>query len=172
MRGRGRFWPAVLLPALLLSGCGYQLVGQTRSLPADIHTVAVLPFKNNSEKPGLDRTLTDAVKQAFINDGRLKLAGPASANLVVRADILSYVLQPVSFNASDVVNDYRLHLVAEVTVRDQVHKKLWLKQRLSTETDFKVSSNVASSDQAETDATRQGSQDFAQQFLSLVMEGF
>jgi len=163
---------AVSLLVLPLEGCGYQLVGKARSLPPDIQRVAIAPFENHSRKPGVERILTDAVKEEFIADGRLTLTSGESADLLVGADIRAYTLEPVTFNPSDRVSDYRLHLEVDVTVRDLVRKKLWLKQRLSTKTDFRVRADVASSDVAESDAARQGSREFAQQFLSLVLEGF
>lgn len=163
---------AVPLLVLLLAGCGYQLVGKARSLPPDIQKVAIVQFENHSQKPGVERTLTDAVKEEFIADGRLTLTSGETADLLVTADIRAYTLEPVTFNPSDRVNDYRLHLEADVTVRDLVRKKLWLKQRLSTKTDFRVTADVASSDVAESAAARHGSREFAQQFLNLVLEGF
>ncbi|HLC27766.1 MAG TPA: LptE family protein [bacterium] len=164
--------PWMLVVLLLTGGCGYQLVGKARSLPPDIQKVAIVQFENHSPKPGVERTLTDAVRQEFITDGRLTVVHQDAADLLITADIRTYTLEPVTFSSSDRVNDYRLLLEADVTVRDLVHKKLWLKQRLSTKTDFRVTANVASSDAAQNSAAQQGSREFAQQFLNLVLEGF
>ena len=86
---------------LLLGGCGYTLEGTRR--PASLgnaRSIAVPIIANHTREPDLGRTLTSAVRERFLLDGRLRLADPAEADLLLEASVREYRLDPIGFSAA------------------------------------------------------------------------
>jgi outer membrane lipopolysaccharide assembly protein LptE/RlpB len=74
--------PGIFL--LLLSSCGYHVAGTTNLLPAEIHTIAVTPFRNASIQHKLSDYLTEAVVREMISRTHYKIvADPAQADAVL-----------------------------------------------------------------------------------------
>ena len=94
---------AILTGLLLISACGYRLAGTgTVALPKHLKTVAIPVFSNTSTEPNIHQRMTNAIRQSFINDGRLKVVDRKNADLVMRGILNSYALQAVAFNTNDV----------------------------------------------------------------------
>mgnify|MGYP003551512205 CR=1 FL=1 len=71
-----------LLPSLpLLAGCWYGFAGG--GLPADIKTVAVLPFDNLTTEPALTQEVNVAVNTAMQGRLGLRSSGESTADAVV-----------------------------------------------------------------------------------------
>jgi len=78
----------VLLPALAalscVAGCGYRVAGTANVLPAEIHTIAVLPFANVSTQYKLSDYIAESVSRELISRTRYKVvADPAKADAVL-----------------------------------------------------------------------------------------
>ncbi len=66
-----------MLLSLTLWGCGYQMAGRGASqLPPHLKTIAIPVFENNSSEPTIQRPFTEALRRAFITDGRLNTLFP------------------------------------------------------------------------------------------------
>jgi outer membrane lipopolysaccharide assembly protein LptE/RlpB len=52
--------------ALTMAGCGYHVAGSVNPLPADVHTIAVAPWKNISTQYKLSDYITEAVSRELI----------------------------------------------------------------------------------------------------------
>jgi hypothetical protein len=87
----------VLLLALLatLSGCIYHFTGG--GLPANVNTVAVLPFENETSQPLLDTDIQRALQTAFPRNLGVRLADQATADAVVRGKVTRYEEVPASY---------------------------------------------------------------------------
>jgi len=64
---------AVLI-ALALTGCGYQLSGRrgsgnTLSLPADVHRIAIPVFTNETRRAEIEQRITESLLDEFIKRG-------------------------------------------------------------------------------------------------------
>lgn len=166
---------ALLVAALplLLGGCGYTLEGTRR--PASLgnaRTIAIPIIANRTREPGLDVTLTTAVRERFLQDGRLRLSDAAEADLVLSAEVREYRLDPIGFSASDQVRRYRLLIRTRVLLRDTQRGRAILDQEIDSESEFDVAAAIGGSETARTSATSIVSTRFAEDLLSLVLEGF
>ena len=178
--GSGRGWisPAAwLLLGLVLSGaggCGYALEGTRRSGPLkDARTISIAGFVNRTHEPGLERTIEDAVRSRFLRDGRLQVVESADADVSLEAIIEEYTLTPIGFSRQDQVQRYRVLIRTSVIVRDSVREKAVLNQELESESDFDVASgSITSSDVNRRGASGAISSLFADELISLVLEGF
>jgi hypothetical protein len=144
---------AVLLAAgaLAASCIHYGFAGG--GLPANIKSIAVLPFENETPAPALQQELHDRLRQDL--EGRLGLrdAVEARADAVVRGRILAYDPDiPVAYSAdpsqSTAATRRRLRVTIDVEIVDQTkNRTLWSRKGLAAEADY--------NERAEDDGRRQ-----------------
>ena len=82
--------PLLLAASLTLAGCFWKYGFAGGGLPADIKTVAVLPFENLTAEPVLTQEITRAVREAVESRLGLRPAGEEQADAVVKGSIQSY----------------------------------------------------------------------------------
>ena len=125
----------------LATGCGYSFRG---NLPSHIKTVAVPIFKNRTEAPGLENTITSAVISAFSNGGRLRVVPVEQADSILEGEIVGYQIDGAGFDRNQNVQAYHLRVVLNVTFRDvRQNKMLWQENGLAQTADFQVQGQVS-----------------------------
>jgi hypothetical protein len=163
-----------LLLSLTLWGCGYQMAGHgTSQLPPHLKTIAIPVFENNSGEPTIQRPLTEALRRAFITDGRLQLVNnKAEADLVMTGTLTRYAINAVAFNKFDVAIEYWVYLGASVKVVDRANDKIYLTQTLNTRWDYVADNSVINSEASRQQALTQAYRVLSQRVVSLVNDKF
>ncbi len=164
----------VLALCLTLSGCGYQMAGRGASqLPPHLKTIAIPLFENNSAEPTIQRPFTEALRRAFITDGRLELVNDqAGADLVLTGALTQYSINAVAFNNVDVAIEYWVYISANVKVMDRVNNRVYLKQSLKTRWDYLAEDSVITSEASRQAALTQTYRVLSQRMVSLVNDKF
>ena len=163
-----------LLLSLTLWGCGYQMAGRgTSQLSPHLRTIAIPVFENNSTEPTIQRPLTEALRRAFITDGRLRLVNNQdAADLLVTGTLTKYWIRAVAFNRFDVVTEYWVYIEADVLVQDQVKDQVYLTQTLKTRWDYLADNSVIISEASRQEALTQTYRVLSQRLVSLVNDKF
>lgn len=78
---------ASLLALALASCAGYQLGGTKPAVLADVHTVSVPMFRNDTLHPRAEALATSAAADAFVQDGTYRLAARGEADAVLEGVI-------------------------------------------------------------------------------------
>jgi hypothetical protein len=127
----------------VLGGCIYGFTGG--GLPSNVHTVAVLPFDNQTSASGLGPELHERLRKEI--EGRLGLreATEARADALVRGRIVSYEVDiPAAYSADrQAVNTARrrLRIAVDVEIVDQIDGRvLWEHKGLTAEGEYGESS--------------------------------
>jgi hypothetical protein len=124
----------LLIGAPVLCGCGYT---NKSSLDAKYRTVAVAGFHNKSREYDLEAPLTNAILRKFVNDGRLQIAKPDDADLLVEGQILDYKLKGLTYAGRDKPTQFLVVITASVRVTDtKTNEVLWQEKVLAGETTF------------------------------------
>ena len=160
------------ISCFLFSGCGYHLVGMGSSLPSHLKTISIPVFKNTSSQPEIHRELTSAVLEAFISDGRLKVAKKGNADLVMDATLVFYQKRNVSFGSQDLVSNIIVEIEIDLTVIDRIKNKIFMKEKFKTQWDYKSTSDVAATERARLKALDLGFQDLGRRLVSLIIDQF
>lgn len=156
--------------ALLLAGCGYSFRG---SLPPHIRTVAVLVLENKTQQPGVEALITNALVEAMVSSGRLRLVKAEEADAILSGAVVGYTIESVAFDRSANVTEYRLHIVLNLTLRDAKRKEdLWKEDGIRERADFKVPGQVSVTLIREDEALRRASVDIARAVVNRAIEGF
>ena len=161
----------VLLTALGGSGCGYSL---RPSLPPHIKTVHIPVLENGTREPGVEDFITQAVTQAFVTSGRVKIAENAErADAVLEGKIIEYSLTSLAFDRSANVTQYRLQIALALTLRDrQKNQVIWRHERIEERADFPVAGQVTQTLIREEAAVKRAAVDIGRAIVSLALEGF
>ena len=171
-----KFFRSILyIPVIILffSGCsGYHLSGYGSALPSYIRSISIPVFKNSSSEPSIQRDVTDAVRRAFISDGRLKVADTRKADLLMRGTLTDYQLRAVAFNSEDSAEEYVVRLGIQVEAYDRIKKKIIFNQKFTTQWDYRSTSSVVDSDSAKHTALKEAYADLADRLVSITIERF
>lgn len=154
-----------LLVFLFLGGCGYT----TRSMiSSKFTTIYVEPFVNKVDitqevytankyriyRPMLETDITKSVTNKFLFDGNLKPAKDESADLILRGELIEFRKDPLRYNESDEVTEYRLNLVVNISLWDKKENKLiWQENNFTGDTTyFTTGAQAKTEDTAISDA--------------------
>jgi hypothetical protein len=155
-----------------LSGCAaFSAGGGAVTLPPHIKTLCVRPFANTTQFFGLEDALTQAIANEFIQDGRLAyVSNEPQANGVLIGEITGYLLQPVSYDASLIVQEYKLTVRLNVKFVDQAtNTVVWEEPRL--EQDFQFFVQTRPGGLSEADARLRIWDLFARDIVKRTIEG-
>ena len=161
-----------LVVALLLSGCGYHLAGYGSTLPSHIRAISIPVFKNSSSEPNIQRDATDAIRRAFISDGRLKVTDTSKADLLMRGTLTNYQLRGVSFSSEDSAEEYIVRLGIQVEAYDRIKKRIIFSQKFTTQWDYRSTSSVVDSESEKYTALKEAYDDLADRLVSITIEQF
>jgi hypothetical protein len=88
--------------------------------------VAIPNFENATLEPGVGQEATQGVLDAFIRDGRLKLAPEAQADARLTGRVVSYENKVYNYGPDQNPRDYIVVLTVSAIFRDQVkNRDLW-----------------------------------------------
>ncbi|HDJ28975.1 MAG TPA: hypothetical protein ENF28_07000 [Proteobacteria bacterium] len=109
----------LLIVVLFLPAClGYHFRGYENSLPADIKTVAIMPFGNHTYESLVETFMVNYLVNEFSRSKRLKVVGEKDADLVISGAVLSVSTNSISYGGDDRAYEYRVRVKIEVEARD------------------------------------------------------
>lgn len=166
---------ASALLLLSLTGCGYSLVGRGNFLPADVSTIHVPSFVNQSTRVEVEQRVTQAVAEEMVTRGRLRLVTtPQEADLILRGTIQSFNVTPVAFNEQVRATKYQATVTARIELlhHRQEDKVLWKNdQYVFTET-YAIDPSALDAFDQETRAIREIAERFSESLVTNLLEGF
>jgi len=161
-----------LVVVLVSSSCGYHLAGYGATLHSHIRAISIPVFKNSSSEPNIQRDATDAIRRAFISDGRLKVTDTSKADLLMRGTLTNYQLRGVSFSSEDSVEEYIVRLGIQVEAYDRIKKRIVFNQKFTTQWDYRSTSSVVDSESEKYTALKEAYDDLADRLVSITIEQF
>ena len=162
---------APLAASLAFGGCGYSL---RTSMPAGIRSIHVPVLENKTAEPGIEDFITQALTQAVVQSGRVRIAANArEADAVLEGSIVEYRLTSLSFDRGANVTSYRLIIGLALTFKDlRQNKVIWKQDRIEERADFQVAGQVTQTLAREEQAVQRAAVDVARAIVSFAFEGF
>lgn len=159
----------------LLTACGYHLEGHVNALPASIHVVQVVPFKNATRTPGISQSVTTAVARELIHRTRYRVQPYASqADAALTGTVKDLTFTPVTFDPVSgraTTMEVRVHLAATLTDL-HTHKVLFHNDDMTFHDQYQISPQLPDFFEEDTSAFRRMSQTVAQTLVSNILENF
>ena len=109
----------LLIVFLFLPAClGYHFRGYDSNLPADIKTVAIMPFGNHTYESLVETYMVNSLVYEFSRSKRLTVVDKKNADLVISGAVLAISTNSISYHADDRAYEYRVQVKIEVEARD------------------------------------------------------
>ncbi len=170
------FWGRIILLALLLNimaGCGYHLTSSPSGRLGNTQKIWVPFFTNESISP----TAQTVLRRAFYEEiHALRGISPAvdetSADLVMKARIISYSSRIVSYSALDQARELSLSLNVELEIaKKNLVGPLW-KGQIQSAKQYPANTNLTLQRNAEDQALDAAARIIAQKFISALEESY
>jgi hypothetical protein len=108
------FLLGLILAVTLAQGCGYRVVRPAASRGV---TVSVVTLDNDSVEPGIELTVTRALRKEFLRRAAPRLvSNPSAADLVIRGRVLPLETRANSFDTVALALEYRVELTLDLEV--------------------------------------------------------
>ena len=133
---------------VLITGCGYQMVGNETHVPPGLNSVAIPTFKNQTFEPGIEVPFTQAFLREFIQDRRVNVVGRAEADSIFEGIIKYFSIYSVSYDRSGFVIEYQTNVILDLTLKDRTGKVLWEEKGFSETRWFRASSSGVTNEAA------------------------
>lgn len=140
---------------LTTAGCGYT----TRSMMSpELKTIRIEQFVNKIDvaqqtyvssahsvyRPGLETDITKAVIGRFLFDRNLKVASGQDADLILKGELVEFRRDPVRYDDSSNVAEYRINIVVNLILWSTEKDKLvWEEKRFTGDTTYFTSGSQA-----------------------------
>ena len=165
----------VLVSSLVLSGCGYTLVGTGSSaIPANVKTVYVPTFINETTIVSLEQDLTDAVIRELSARGRLKpVKDRTAADSELSGRLTSCSVSPVRFDTNGIAVEYQVTVSAKIVLIDKAtDKPIFAEPSYLFRQPYTVPSAASAYYDREREAIQAMARPFAQNLVTTILEGF
>jgi len=117
----------VLLPFIL--GCGvYTFNPKGKS---NIQSLSIQRFENQTAEYGLADRMADQIIDAFIADGTMKIVPVESSEAFLEGVLVGYDRKPYTYNQNDEVQEYKVEMVFDITLKNPADDSDIWKERMS-----------------------------------------
>jgi outer membrane lipopolysaccharide assembly protein LptE/RlpB len=165
---------ALGLVILLSTGCGYHTAGKANLLPADLRTLAVPAFVNQSQTYKIEQMLTAAVVQEFSTRTTYRIVTrPDSADAVLHGTVLTTSTTPLTYDSKTGRAASVLVIVTmSVSLQDNQGKVLYRNPSYTFREQYEVAQELSSFFEEDSPAFQRLSREFARTLVSNVLEAF
>ena len=169
-----RWGVALVLLVLALSGCGYALVGRASNLPADITTMHVRAFENETSRIQVDQILTRAVIDELVTRKRYQLVGEDDGpDATISGRVVSFGVTPLTIDAEGRATEYQITIVTAVELRDQLRDEvIWSNDSYQFRETYPIDDVDEAFIEQETEALEEAAERFAETVVTDLLEGF
>ena len=159
---------------LILSGCGYALVGRGSNVPEDVREVYLQPLENRTQRSQVEQFLTRSIADELVTRQRFAVVGSAdAADAVISGAVVGFNTTPVAFDATGRATEYEIAITAQISFKrtgsDQV---LWSNDRYTFRESYPIDPSEAGFFDREDEAIEEAAQRFAETMVSDLLEGF
>lgn len=161
---------------LLITGCGYHLVGTSTYLPPEIQALHVELFENQTARADMDQRVAEALNLEWVRRGRFQLVDrPDGADIVLSGVMTRLTTVAVSFDERGRATEYQMTLMTAVRledVRDDDPVLLWEDKAFSRRTSYAVDEDAVDYFDRQREAMDELSKEYSRALVSAVLEGF
>jgi hypothetical protein len=170
---RWRTGVLMVLTALLLTGCGYYLVGGRGTFAPGVRTVFVDVFTNRTSDANADSIFRIAFNNQIVQNGHFKLAlSTGEADAIFRGTILSLQSSPLSYKATNLSAEDRITVTLEISFEERESgRSIWTDGAFTGTGDYPVTT-VGVTEDSRKNALTKLANDSAERAYRLMMSGF
>ncbi|MEP7012815.1 MAG: LPS assembly lipoprotein LptE [Acidobacteriota bacterium] len=162
------------LASVVLSGCGYALVGRASNLPPSIKSVYLQPFTNRTPRQQVEQELTRSIADELVTRQRFSLASAAAgADAQIEGNVIGFGVTPVTFDQNGRATAYEISIAAEVKFKNLADNKvIWSNDRYTFKESYPLDASSANYIDREDEAIQKAAKRFAEAMVGDLLEGF
>ena len=159
---------------LLLVGCGYRTAQHSVRLPADIRTIAIPSFVNQTQAYRIEQILTAAVVREFDTRTNYRVTSdPADADAVLRGTVLTTQAAPLTYDsATGRAATVLVTVTTQISLTDRKGNVLYQNPGYVFHEQYQISREISSFFEEDTPALDRLSRQFAHTLVADVLEAF
>jgi outer membrane lipopolysaccharide assembly protein LptE/RlpB len=164
-----------LVLILLTTGCGYHTAGHAVTLPANVQTIAIPAFVNQTQTYKIEQKLTAAVVREMVTRTPYRIVNEPSdsADATLRGTVVTTSTSPLTYDSQTGRASSALVVVtARVTLTDRQGKILYQNPSYLFREEYQVSRELSSFFEEDSPALERLSREFARTLVSNVLQGF
>ena len=165
----------ILVLILLTTACGYHTAGHAVTLPANVQTIAIPAFVNQTQTYKIEQKLTAAVVREMVTRTHYRIVNEPSdsADATLRGTVMSTSTSPLTYDSQTGRASSALVVVTvRVALTDRQGKILYQNPSYLFREEYQVSSELSSFFEEDSPALERLSREFARTLVSNVLEGF
>jgi hypothetical protein len=140
----------IVMPLLILAGCGYRFTEGNESKFAHLRTFFVEGFVNKTGEAYSETIVRAAFTGRFVQEGRFTLAkSREEADIICRGTIRSVQISTLSYMSSKLASEERMTLGMEIIIEERASGKAIWEDRLAS-----VSGDYLVADMTQTERNR------------------
>ncbi|HEX9734449.1 MAG TPA: LptE family protein [Thermoanaerobaculia bacterium] len=169
---------AVMLSAVILSGCGYALVGRASNIPEDVKKIYVQPLENATARSQVEQILTRSISDELLTRRRFETVNSAGeADAILSGTVLSFVVRPVTFDQDGLANSFEVVISADMKFQrrptgEEEADVIWSNSRYVFRQDYPLEEGETAYFDRENIAIEDTSEEFARTLVTDLLEGF
>jgi outer membrane lipopolysaccharide assembly protein LptE/RlpB len=160
---------------MLLAGCGYSRAGKAVKIPANVRTIAVPAFVNQTQTLALEQSITAAVVREFISRTKYHVTRDVGGDddAVLKGTIVSSQLAPLTYDSNTGRASSGLVTVnLKVTLTDRQGKILYEDPHYTFRETYQISRAISSFFREESPALDRLSRDVARTLVTSILENY
>jgi hypothetical protein len=156
---------------LLLSSCGYRVVGSVQKLPAGLQSIGIPTFTNQTRQFRLEQRITAAVLKEFSLRTRIPVTSSASAvDAVLQGEIRNMSSSPVTFGTDAFGSAFLVTVqMAVKLVRVKDNSVVWENPEFTFRGRYVLNSKVTEFFSEENSAVDRLAREFAASLASTIL---
>lgn len=163
---------AALSLTFFLSGCaGYHIGSDKPKVMANIHSLAVPTFKNETLIPRIEVLVADTIVRQIQQDGTYRVASADKADAILQGTIMEIRRRPARSVIGNVLatREFNMTLTIAFTIKERATGKIIQDRSVNGSTSFFVSGDL---NQDERQAIPLAAEDAAVRLVSQISEGW
>ncbi len=173
---RGRIAVVAVVAAVLCfaSACGYHTAGKAAKIPADVKSIAIPAFVNQTQTYRIEAALTDAVIREFHTRTKYQIVSdPSQADATLKGTIISTQFAPLTYDSNSGRATSALVTVdMKVSLTDKSGRVLYENSLFEFREQYQVTSQLSSFFEEQGPAMDRMARDFSRTLVSAVLENF
>jgi outer membrane lipopolysaccharide assembly protein LptE/RlpB len=157
------------------AGCGYSTAGKATHIPANIQTIFIPAFTNQSHTYKIEQTVTSQVVREFISRSKFRLVNDseASSDATLHGTVVSTTVAPLTYDSlSGRASSALVTVNLKISLVDKQGKVLFQNQNYTFREQYQVSRDIASFLDEESPALERLARDLARTLVADVLESF
>ncbi len=169
----------LLLAAVAVAGCGYNLVGLASNIPEDIKLVYIEPLVNSTQRAQVEQILTQAISDELVTRRRFTVANSAAGcDAILRGKVVTFSVRPLTFDSAGLADNFEISITADMKFERPPKlgadegEVIWSNSRYVFRQDYPLEAGSAGYFDRENLAITETSERFAETMVTDLLEGF